>query len=127
MTFRALPILFAALLAPAPALSVDLFSVEGRWVGAGSLATRVERPMQPARCEVEVEQKAVGSDVSMTGRCVVGAGGSKCLDFVHQLLQLDGFRDDFRCTIPAAAPLFLRRLGAGREDSEGRAQKKRGE
>ena len=76
MTLIALPVRFAALLAPAPAFSVDLFSVEGRWVGTGSLATKVERPMQPARCEVEVEQKAAQSDINMAGRCVVGAGGS---------------------------------------------------
>jgi hypothetical protein len=76
MTFRALPALFVTLLGAAPALAVDLFTVEGRWVGTGSLATKVTRPMQPARCEVEVEQKEAETDISMTGRCIVGAGGA---------------------------------------------------
>ena len=76
MTIRAIPILGLALFGPPPVLAADLFSAEGLWVGTGSLATRVERPMQPARCEVDVEQKSEGADVSVTGRCVLGAGGS---------------------------------------------------
>ncbi len=76
MTVRALPILFMTLLWSAPAVAADLFTADGRWVGTGSLATKVERPMQPARCEVEIEQTAAEADISMTGRCVVGAGGS---------------------------------------------------
>lgn len=69
-------LLLAAIVGVGPAQAVDLFSANGEWVGTGSLSTSVERPMQPARCEVEVEQKSVGSDVSVTGRCVVSAGAS---------------------------------------------------
>ena len=78
MSLRPLALLAAAWIgaAPAPAPAADLFGAEGRWVGSGSLATTVTRPMQPARCEVDVEQKADAVDVSVTGRCVVGIGGS---------------------------------------------------
>ena len=67
--------LFAAVLA-APVQAADLFEAEGPWIGNGSLATKVTRPMQPARCEVNVEQKSDGTDISVTGRCAVGGGGS---------------------------------------------------
>lgn len=77
MTPRPLFLILAAILAATPAGAADLFAAAGRWVGTGSLATAVDRPMQPARCEVTVEQKADGADVSVTGRCVVGAGASE--------------------------------------------------
>ena len=76
MTRIPVALFIAALSAAAPAGAVDLFDAEGRWVGTGSLATKVTRPMQPARCEVTAEQKADATDISVTGRCAVGGGGS---------------------------------------------------
>jgi len=71
-----LTLLAAGLLGLGPAQAADLFNADGRWIGTGSLARTVDRAMQPARCEVNVEQKSDGSDVSVTGRCVLGAGDS---------------------------------------------------
>lgn len=77
MTPKLIPLILATTFLAAPAAAADLFDAAGRWVGTGSLATAVDRPMQPARCEVEVEQKSDAADVSVTGRCVVGAGASE--------------------------------------------------
>ena len=74
MTRIALALLAAVIAAPVQA--ADLFDAEGRWIGNGSLSTKVTRPMQPARCEVNVEQKSDSTDISVTGRCAVGGGGS---------------------------------------------------
>jgi hypothetical protein len=69
-------LLVAAVMGAGAAQAADLFAADGGWIGSGSLATSVERPMQPARCEVDVEQKAPGADVSVTGKCLVSIGGS---------------------------------------------------
>ncbi|GGD39396.1 hypothetical protein [Sinisalibacter lacisalsi] len=69
-------LIVAASLGAGPAQAADLFAAVGGWIGSGSLATTVERPMQPARCEVDVEPKAPGTDVSVTGKCLVSIGGS---------------------------------------------------
>ncbi|MGR3362781.1 MAG: hypothetical protein ACU0CY_01240 [Maritimibacter harenae] len=82
-------IAFAALLVATahPAAAIDLFTAQGGWTGTGSLATSVERRMQPARCQVDVKPTDAGGDVSVTGKCAVAVGAS---NISFRLVRGDG-------------------------------------
>lgn len=71
------PLALAALSFAAPAAATDIFAASGSWLGEGRLATGAEAPLQRGRCKVQVEPLAGGTDVSVTGTCVVAAGGSE--------------------------------------------------
>lgn len=63
-------------LSASPVLAVDIFAAEGGWVGQGQISTGAEAPLERGRCKVDIAPDASAANVSITGKCVVSAGGS---------------------------------------------------
>lgn len=70
-------VLFAAMLAAAPAAASDLFSAAGPWIGEGRLATGATQPLERGRCRVEITPGADGDTLDVIGNCAVAAGISE--------------------------------------------------